>query len=125
MKENLKGENKNLQLVGAALGGAVVAKVLHLEFIIALVLIVIVLASFKDTKLKKWVVRFIKAIAIAVIVVAAMAWHNIFCNDKSEVADKVAQQDEVVTEEKVEDQPETTEEIVAEEETSEVVNSRI
>lgn len=125
MKKLLENQ-KNLQLVGAALVGAIASKVMHIEAIIALVLAIIVLVSFKDTKLKRWVERFIKAILIAIIVIVALVWHNIFCNNKGEVADEVAQQDEVVTEEaKVEDQPETTEEIVAEEETSEVVNSRI
>lgn len=124
MKKNLKGKTQQWQLVGAALVGAVASKVMHLEAIIAAIVIVLILVSFKDTKLKKWVVRFIKTILIAIVVMTALVWHNIFCNNKSEVADEVAQQDEVVTEEKVEDQPETAEEIVAEEETSEVVDSR-
>lgn len=123
MKKNLKGENQKWQLVVAAAAGAVMANMPHLEFIIAIIAIILVAVSFKDTKLKKGVVRLLKAIVIAVIIIAAMAWHNIFCNDKVEVADEVAQTEEVVTEEtKVEDQPETTEEIVAEETT---VNPRI
>ena len=122
MEKKLKGK-QNLQLVGAAAAGAVMANMPHLEFVIAIIAIILVAVSFKDTKLKKWVVRFIKFIAIAIIIVAAMAWHNIFCNDKSEVADEVAQQDEVVTEEKVEDQPEIP--VVETEEASEEVNPRI
>lgn len=122
MEKKLKGK-QNLQLVGAAAAGAVMANMPHLEFVIAIIAIIIVAVSFKDTKLKKWVVRFIKFIAIAIIIVAAMAWHNIFCNDKSEVADEVAQQDEVVTEEKVEDQPEIP--VVETEEVEEEVNPRI
>ena len=122
MENKLKGK-QNLQLVGAAAAGAVMANMPHLEFVIAIIAIILVAVSFKDTKLKKWVVRFIKFIAIAIIIVAAMAWHNIFCNDKSEVADEVAQQDEVVTEEKVEDQPEIP--VVETEEVEEEVNPRI
>lgn len=122
MEKKLKGK-QNLQLVGAAAAGAVMANMPHLEFVIAIIAIILVAVSFKDTKLKKWVVRFIKFIAIAIIIVAAMAWHNIFCNDKSEVADEVAQQDEVVTEEKVEDQPEIP--VVETEEVEEEVNPRI
>ena len=122
MEKKLKGK-QNLQLLGAAAAGAVMANMPHLEFVIAIIAIILVAVSFKDTKLKKWVVRFIKFIAIAIIIVAAMAWHNIFCNDKSEVADEVAQQDEVVTEEKVEDQPEIP--VVETEEVEEEVNPRI
>ena len=122
MEKKLKGK-QNLQLVGAAAAGAVMANITHLEFVIAIIAIILVAVSFKDTKLKKWVVRFIKFIAIAIIIVAGMAWHNIFCNDKSEVADEVAQQDEVVTEEKVEDQPEIP--VVETEEVEEEVNPRI
>ena len=122
MEKKLKGK-QNLQLVGAAAAGAVMANMPHLEFVIAIIAIILVAVSFKDTKLKKWVVRFIKFIAIAIIIVAAMAWHNTFCNDKSEVADEVAQQDEVVTEEKVEDQPEIP--VVETEEVEEEVNPRI
>lgn len=123
MEKNLKGENRNWQLVGAAAAGAVMANMPHLEIIIAIIAIILVVVSFKDTKLKKGVVRLLKAIVIAIIIIAAMAWHNIFCNEKSDVNDEVAQQDEVVTEEKVEDQPETTEETVAE--TEEEVKPRI
>lgn len=123
MKKILKGENKSLQLVGAALVGAVASKVMHLEAIIAAIVIVLILVSFKDTKLKKWVVRFIKTILIAIVVMTALVWHNIFCNDKSEVADEVSQTEEIVTEEQpvVEDQPQT-EETVAKED---IVNPRI
>ena len=122
MKKLLENQ-KSLQLVGAALVGAIASKVMHIEAIIALVLAIIVLVSFKDTKLKRWVERFIKAILIAIIVIVALVWHNIFCNNKGEVADEVAQQDEVVTEEKVEDQPEIP--VVKTEEASEEVNPRI
>lgn len=124
MEKNLKGENRNWQLVGAAAAGAVMANMPHLEFVIAIIAIILVLVSFKDTKIKKGVVRLLKAIVIAIIIIAAMAWHNIFCNDKVEVADEVAQTEEVVTEEtKVEDQPEIP--VVKTEEASEEVNPRI
>ena len=122
MEKKLKGK-QNLQLVGAAAAGAVMANMPHLEFVIAIIAIILVLVSFKDTKIKKGVVRLLKAIVIAIIIVAAMAWHNIFCNDKWEVAGEVAQQDEVVTEEKVEDQPEIP--VVETEEVEEEVNPRI
>lgn len=121
MKKMLEGKNKNLPLVGAALVGAVASKVMHLEAIIAAIVIVLILVSFKDTKLKKWVVRFIKTILIVVIVMTALVWHNIFCNTKEETNNELAQQD-VVTDEQpvVEDQPE----IPVVEEVSEEVNSR-
>ena len=120
MKENLKGK-QNLQLVGAAAAGAVMANMPHLEFVIAIIAIILVVVSFKDTKLKKGVVRLLKAIVIAIIIVAAMAWHNLFCNTKEETNNELAQQD-VVTDEQpvVEDQPE----IPVVEEVSEEVNSR-
>lgn len=123
MKKLLENQKSLLQLVGATLVGAIASKVMHIEAIIALVLVIIVLVSFKDTKLKRWVERFIKAILIAIVVMTALVWHNIFCNDKSEVADEVSQTEEIVTEEQpvVEDQPQT-EETVAKED---IVNPRI
>lgn len=121
MEKKLKGENRNWQLVGAAAAGAVMANMPHLEFVIAIIAIILVVVSFKDTKLKKGVVRLLKAIVIAIIIVAAMAWHNLFCNTKEETNNELAQQD-VVTDEQpvVEDQPE----IPVVEEVSEEVNSR-
>ena len=124
MEKNLKGENRNWQLVGAAAAGAVMANMPHLEFVIAIIAIILVLVSFKDTKIKKGVVRLLKAIVIAIIIVAAMAWHNLFCNTKEETNNELAQQhEEVVIDEQqpiVEDQPE----IPVVEEVSEEVNSR-
>lgn len=122
MEKKLKGK-QNLQLVGAAAAGAVMANMPHLEFVIAIIAIILVLVSFKDTKIKKGVVRLLKAIVIAIIIVAAMAWHNLFCNTKEETNNELAQQhEEVVIDEQpvVEDQPE----IPVVEEVSEEVNSR-
>lgn len=123
MRKNLEGKNQKWQLVVAAAAGAVMANMPHLEFVIAAIAIILVLVSFKDTKLKKGVVRLLKAIVIAIIIIAAIAWHNIFCDNKSDVADEVAKTEEIVTEEKVEDQPEIP--VVETEEASEEVNSRI
>lgn len=124
MRKNLEGKNQKWQLVVAAAAGAVMANMPHLEFVIAAIAIILVLVSFKDTKLKKGVVRLLKAIVIAIIIVAAMAWHNLFCNTKEETNNELAQQhEEVVIDEQqpiVEDQP--VEETVVEEATS--ANSR-
>ena len=69
MRKNLEGKNQKWQLVVAAAAGAVMANMPHLEFVIAAIAIILVLVSFKDTKLKKGVVRLLKAIVIAIIII--------------------------------------------------------
>lgn len=122
MQKKLK-KGENLKLVLAALGGAIIANMPHLEFIIAAIAIILLVVSFKDTKLKKGVVRLIKAILVAIIITVAIVWHNIFCTTKDDTNNELAQQEEVVIDEQqpiVEDQPD---ESVVAEVTS--VNSRI
>lgn len=75
---------ETLKLLGAAIGGAV-ATMLHLEFIIALIIVIIVAnLDFKKSKLNEKAIKVLKALVIAIIIVLSLVYHFTFCNRKQE-----------------------------------------
>ena len=107
MKKILKEERKkeNLKIWGAAIGGMLAASFIHLEFIIATLVVII---AFIATKKLKNLKRAIIVVLVAILVtIASVAFHTQFCLRKNEVADNVPQiTEEETTQEEVEDQPE-------------------
>lgn len=103
MKKLLK--NENLKIWGAAIGGMLAASFIHLEFIIATLVVII---AFIATKKLKNLKRAIIVVLVAILVtIASVAFHTQFCLRKNEVADNVPQiTEEETTQEEVEDQPE-------------------
>ena len=99
-------KRKDLQLVGATLVGALASKVMHLEFVIAILVAVIIIVLLSGTKLKRWFKRAIGIIAIILVMVCAILFHSNFCNEKEEASNEIAQEVIVEEEPEVEDQPE-------------------
>ena len=108
MKKLLKEEKskENLKIWGAAIGGMLAASFIHLEFIIA---ILIVIAAFIATKMLNTKLRISIVLVVAILVtIGSVTIHSNFCLRKNEVADNNVPQitEEETTQEEVEDQPE-------------------
>lgn len=108
MKKLFKEEKtkENLKIWGAAIGGMLAASFIHLEFIIA---ILIVIAAFIATKMLNTKLRISIVLVVAILAtIASLAIHSNFCLRKNEVADNNVPQiiEEETTQEEVEDQPE-------------------
>lgn len=108
MKKLLKNEKtkENLKIWGAAIGGMLAASFIHLEFIIAAVVVIIALMATKKLNSKLRVA--VMLLVTILVMVASIAFHNNFCLRKNEVADNNVPQitEEETTQEEVEDQPE-------------------
>lgn len=112
MKKLFKEEKtkENLKVLGAAIGGVTLASIMHIEFAIATLLVIITFIATKKLVNGK---RAIIVILVAILVtIASVAFHQNFCLQKNEVADNnVPQITEETTQEEqpeevVEDQPE-------------------
>lgn len=112
MKKLLKNEKtkENLKIWGAAIGGMLAASFIHLEFIIAAVVVIIALMATKKLNSKLRVA--VMLLVTILVMVASIAFHSDFCLRKNEVND-VPQITEIITEEDtaeestpIEDQPE-------------------
>ncbi len=106
MKKLFKEENTRLIL--AAIGGAV-ATILHLEFIIAAIAVIIVVKlNFKKSILKEGAIRILKALVIAIIIVLSLVYHFTFCNKKQDSSNnnvEIITEDTIEESTPVEDQP--------------------
>lgn len=109
---NLGEKSKeNLKVLGAAIGGIVLASVMHIEFAIATLVLIV---AFIATKMLNTKLRIVIVLVVAILVtIASVVFHSKYCLKKNEVADNnVPQITEETTQEEVEDQPE--EEVVEE-----------